>query len=113
MRRQLRRRNKARAHNRQRRAAFATYLAFWNRKTFIVVGDIAAHSGFVTEEFAEDIWSSDNPGGWTYQHVCGSHGTAIGEFTTRKEAEECLREFLKCDSVDNGTYCYSHNPGGR
>ncbi len=32
---------------------------------------------------------------------------------TEEEGEKLLADYLKCDSVQNGTYCYSHNPQPR
>ncbi len=80
---------------------------------FIAVGNNAEHSGFVTQLDRADIWTSDNPGGWTYQDACGSHGTVLGEFDTEAEARSCLREFLVCPAAAVGSYCYTHNPSGR
>lgn len=80
------------------------------RDTFIAVGNTGAHSGYIEKMDADDIWCNENPHGWTYQHVCGSHGHIIAECDTREEAQSALDAFLECDSVEKGRYCYTHNP---
>ena len=79
---------------------------------FIAVGDTAAHNGYIREMDADDVWCNENPSGWTYQDVTGAHGHILGEFDTEEEAQEVLDNFLQCDSVETGRYCYTHNPSG-
>ncbi len=64
-------------------------------KTFIVVVNVAARTGSVVQMERDDIFSGDNPGGWTDQDVTGSHETILGSFDTLGAANECLREWLK------------------
>jgi len=78
--------------------------------TFFAVGDAAAHSGYLEERNTDDGWCNENPQGWTYQDVCGAHGHILAECDTREEAQAELDSFLECDSIENGTYCYTHNP---
>lgn len=47
--------------------------------------------------------------GWTEQDVCGAHGSILHE-GTEAECQAALDAYLKCDSVEQGTYCYTHNP---
>ena len=77
---------------------------------YFVVGNIAAHSGYIAMEDENDIWCNKNPEGWTYQDVTGPHGTILGLYETREEAQKELDKYMECDSVENGTYCYTHNP---
>lgn len=78
---------------------------------FMVIGDIGAHDGFVMEVDYDDIWqANENEGGWTYQQVEGPHGTRLGEYDTREDADAHLADWLKCDAVEQGRYCYIHNP---
>ncbi len=80
------------------------------RNIYIAVGDIAAHNGYVEERDADDCWCNENENGWTDQDVCGAHGHILAECDTPEEAEAELDTFLECDSVEKGTYCYTHNP---
>ena len=80
-------------------------------KVYFAVGNIPEHSGFIDERNADDCWMAGwNETGWTYQDVTGSHGTIFAECETREEAQAILDEYLVCDSVETGTYCYTHNP---
>lgn len=69
-------------------------------RVWFTVGDIAAHDGSVFSVIGDD---------WTYQELCGSHGTVLYEGPSEAEARRILAEWLQCDSVDKGTYCYTHN----
>ncbi len=77
---------------------------------YYVITFPGSHEGYVVEMNTEDIWSNENPGGWTYNQICGSHGNIHGEYSTREKAEEVLDKWLECDSKEKGTYCYAHNP---
>jgi len=68
---------------------------------WFAVGNIAAHEGHVTSVSGED---------WTYQRdVTGAHGTVLYEGPSESEARSVLSEWLKCDAVEKGEYCYAHN----
>lgn len=71
--------------------------------TWFAVGDIAAHDGFVTSRVATDVWTGQNPSGWTHQDVTGAHGTILHE-GTEDECRAKLDTWLQC-SDDR---CYSH-----
>jgi hypothetical protein len=71
--------------------------------TFFAVGDVGAHDGFVTSRVTADIWTGQNPGGWTYQDVTGAHGTILHE-GTENECRTKLDSWLQC-SDDR---CYTH-----
>ena len=70
---------------------------------FFAVGDVGAHDGFVTSRVVADIWTGQNPGGWTYQDVAGAHGTILHE-GTEIECQAKLDSWLRC-SDDR---CYTH-----
>lgn len=78
------------------------------RKQFIVVVDDAAHDGFIEEVDLDDIWTGDNPEGWTWQDICGP-GSIHGKHDTREGAEKSLEEYLVCSAAEEGRYCYTHN----
>ncbi len=71
---------------------------------FVIVNN-AAHNGRIEELDMEMAWSSSCPYGWTYQEVCGSFGTVLGEYSTKEEAQEALKAYLICSGR-----CYTHNP---
>jgi hypothetical protein len=48
--------------------------------------------------------------GFRYADYTAPHGTLYLETTDRAEADRELDEYLECDSVEMGTYCYTHNP---
>lgn len=78
-----------------------------NRAVYMVVVDRAAHTGRVLpagDEAPADGWAS-------MIGQCGALGEchAVG---TEPECTASLAEYLKCDAVERGTYCYAHNPGG-
>ena len=75
-------------------------------KKYIVIGNVAAHDGWVSEVDPDDD-------SWTYQQLIGAHGTVLDEKETKGEADQVLAQWLTCDSVERGTYCYTHNPTGR
>lgn len=81
--------------------------------TFLVITNTAEHSGLVAQKDQKDIWSNNNPSGWTYQEVAGTFGTVYLETEDENEAYSALEDWLECDSVENGTYCYTHNPTPR
>lgn len=68
------------------------------------------HNGRIIQMDENDIWTGDNPNGWTYQGICGPHGQVLAENEDRSKVEATLNEWLKCDSVETGHYCYTHNP---
>jgi hypothetical protein len=76
---------------------------------YIVIGNIGKHNGWIEEVDPATIWSGSNPNGWTYQQLCGSHGTVLGEYQTEAEAQERLNEWLQCPAAERGDYCYTHN----
>ncbi len=78
-------------------------------KQFIVVVDDAAHDGFVEEVELDRIWTGNNPDGWSWQDVCGAHGTVRDRCDTREEANKSLEEYLVCHAAEEGRYCYTHN----
>jgi hypothetical protein len=80
-------------------------------KQFFVIGDDAAHSAEIREMEMDDIWTGSGPddSGWTYQNICGAHGRVIDQANTEEEANKIMTNYLKCDSVKTGRYCYSHN----
>jgi hypothetical protein len=82
-----------------------------NRMTngYIVIVNSAEHSGFVCEVDYDNIWSSYNPDGWTYQEICGPHGAVWAKEDSKEEAQKTLDSFLECDAVERGEYCYTHN----
>lgn len=79
-------------------------------KLYFVVINRAEHSGFMAEEESSDVRTRDNEWGWTNQSVEGGYGHIYHECTDKSEAQGVLDRYLECDSVENGTYCYSHNP---
>ena len=96
----------------QRRSKTAAVVAakkalFEKGRRWLVVGDVAAHTARMVPFHMNDMYD------YFYQDMKGSHGTVLGEFKSELEAQECLREFLKCDAAEMGTYCHSHNPQGR
>lgn len=80
---------------------------------YAVVCNIGEHSGYVTKVELDDIWTGENPEGWTEQQLSGPHGHVAGYYASKDEACAILDEFLVCDAVQTGRYCYSHNPGGK
>ena len=72
--------------------------------SYIAVGDIAAHNGYIKKIYLEDEQT------YTSHEIYGAFGTRLLESHNRWEAVAALEEFLKCDSVEEGTYCYTHNP---
>ena len=80
------------------------------KNIYIVVGNTAEHSGYIDKRDDDDCWCNENPQGWTNQDVTGPHGHILAECDTKKEAKAELDSFLECDSVEKGTYCYTHNP---
>ena len=57
------------------------YAVYWNN---------AEWSGGIEEVDLDDIWTNENPSGWTYQHIGDIHDTYQDDFPTRQEAEKCL-----------------------
>ncbi len=81
-----------------------------NYKYFVVVNR-AEHSGFIEKMDMDKVWRSNvQEDGWTNQDVTGQYGSIRGEYDTLGEAQEELATYLRCDSVEKGTYCYTHNP---
>ena len=76
---------------------------------WFAVVDIAAHDGFITPRWAPDIWTPENPSGWTYQDVTGAHGTILHEGRSAAEAQAVLDGWLDCPATRAGRY-YTHNP---
>lgn len=74
-------------------------------RRFIVIGNGPAHTGHVAEVDTDDPY-------WNYQQLTGAHGTVLHECNDGAEADRILTDWLKCDSVERGTYCYTHNPTG-
>lgn len=73
-----------------------------------VIVNRAAHSGYVHESDMSKIWRGLS--GWTYQDITGPHGIIYDVKDTKEEADEVLRNYLKCDT---DRYCYTHNSGRR
>jgi len=63
-------------------------------ETWFAVANVAANEAFVTSRLDANIWSNDNPTGWTYQEVRGFGGTILGEFDTQPEAEAAVDTWL-------------------
>lgn len=78
---------------------------------YYVVINVPEHSGYLVEMDPDEIWSGMNPGGWTYQDICGSHGNVMFQTFDEEEAKETLEKYLDCDKAKRGEYCYTHNPG--
>ena len=76
------------------------------QKEYYVVKDRPAHEGYVAHIPEKSWWSTTNPDGVTEQSL---GGCVTGPFF-KHEAEKRLAEYLECDSVEEGTYCYAHNP---
>ena len=78
--------------------------------SFVAVGDVGEHSGYVAT-MRGPIWP-EGPGqtGWTYQDATGPHGCVLYEGPSEAEAQRELDEFLRCPAAEAGEYCYSHNP---
>lgn len=72
-------------------------------QTYFVVVNHAEHSGRV---MTDDPTRPD----FRYQDLTAPHGQILCETTDRAEADRELAEYLECDSVQQGTYCYTHNP---
>lgn len=81
-----------------------------NDMIYFAVGDVAEHSGSITARSASDMWTPDNPGGWTMGAISRS-GRILYEGPDEDEAQHALDAFLECDAAVRGVYCYSHNPG--
>ncbi len=78
---------------------------------FIVIGDIAAHDGYIVDVNYDEIWQANvNETGWTYQQIEGIHGTRLGEYDTKAEANAHLEKWLRCNAEEEDRYCYTHNP---
>ena len=77
---------------------------------YLVIVNRAAHDGYIQKVNMDNSWSNENPHGWTYQQICGSHGQVWCETESESEAKNELAEYLKCDSVETGKYCFTHNP---
>lgn len=85
-----------------------TFLAsLCSEVTWFAVGDVGAHDGFITSRRGPAFPAED---GWTYQDVCGVHGTVIHEGTDRAEAQRALDAWLADCPGKTGRYCYTHNP---
>lgn len=80
---------------------------------WFAVGNIAEHSGYTTNRNAADMWPVDlgdgQRGGWTYQGITGAFGTLLYEGESEDAANAMLADFLTCDAVKRGVYCYTHN----
>lgn len=78
--------------------------------TFVAVGDVGEHSGYVAP-MRGPIWP-EGPGqtGWTYQDATGPHGTVLYDGPSEAEARRVLDGFLRCSAAEAGAYCYTHNP---
>jgi hypothetical protein len=76
---------------------------------YFAVGDVAEHSGSVTSKDASDMWTPENPGGWTLGGVQRG-GRILYEGPSERDAHAALDAFLVCDAAERGVYCYSHNP---
>lgn len=73
---------------------------------WFAVGNVSEHSGFTTSRGAAS-WPA--PGGWTKQEITGASGTILYEGSSEEDADKALIEFLECDAVKRGVYCYTHN----
>ena len=79
-------------------------------RLFFVSMDIGAHHAQIVSVLDHERWSNDNPSVVTDQHLYHSPNAHLSyTMSNREEAEEFMAEFLKCDSVETGRYCYSHN----
>lgn len=77
---------------------------------WFAVGDRGAHEGHITSEWADNAWVPGNDDGWTYQQITGPHGAVLYEGPDENEARRVLVDWLKCDAMETGRYCYAHNP---
>lgn len=57
----------------------------------------AEHSGRVVEARERDIWTPENPDGWTFQQIGDAHETCVGEYRHSEVAERALGRYLECD----------------
>ena len=78
--------------------------------TFYVIVNDGEHSGFVKPMDEEQAWTGSNRDGWTYQQLCGPHGSVYGSYKDEATANKALAKYLECGSQEQETYCYSHNP---
>lgn len=62
-------------------------------KTWIVVGDWAANEAHLVDVDMDNIWTSENESGWTWQEVTGAHGEMIGEFENEQDAMAACAAF--------------------
>jgi hypothetical protein len=67
-----------------------------------VVVDKAAHEGFISSVDLNDHT-------WTEQDVIGPHGHLFHTTKDENDAQQVLDNYLICHSVENNSYCYSHN----
>lgn len=70
--------------------------------TWFAIGDIGAHEGFVTSRRDDDAWTGSNESGWTYQEVCGAHGSVLYEGHDEQKARETLDKWLECPRAEKG-----------
>lgn len=73
------------------------------RWTYLAIINVAEHSGRVVRDDVEAY-------GFRYADHTAPHGTVLCETYDRDEAERELASWLECDSAEQGTYCYTHNP---
>ena len=76
---------------------------------YFAVGDAAEHSGSVVAKVSSDMWTPENPGGWTMGAV-ERGGRIMYEGPDESAARAALDAFLACDAAERGVYCYEHNP---
>jgi len=77
---------------------------------FLVIAKRAEHSAHVVVENLDDIWTPNNPAGWTYQELTGAYGDVLGEFESEEDANALYDLYMQCDAIENNRYCYTHNP---
>lgn len=71
--------------------------------TWFAIGNIAEHSGRLHHEAGE----------WRQEDVVHKFEMILYKGPSHMKAHICLNAFLKCDSVENGTHCFTHNPEPR
>lgn len=58
------------------------HAVYWNNATL---------TGGIEKVDRGDIWTNENPNGWTYQDIGDIHDTCQGVYSTLKEAETILQ----------------------
>ena len=61
-------------------------------KGYAVYWNVGEGKGGIEATDLENIWTTQNQEGWTYQQIGGPHDTCQGVYETLEEAEKVLSE---------------------